>query len=215
MSHAPNSRPSPAKSKARAQLDRQGWIDAALKVLADQGVSGVRVESLAKAFGVTKGSFYWHFKDRSDLLEAMLHTWQEGRILDIKKQTDAETNTEPALATIDISEKTQAKAREQLRHVINLYSANRNRQGIAIELAVRAWARHDTQAARVVEEVDNCRLQCTQKLFLANGLSESEAKSRSLLLYAYVFGQSLMSYDRYDLKINEFKRWIVEHIVTP
>jgi len=181
----------------RTQLDRTEWIEAATDVLADQGVDGMRVEVLAKNFGVTKGSFYWHFKDRQDLFNAVLQTWKEGRIRDINKQTSSAPGRE----------------REQLMHVIDVYSANRNRKGISIELAVRDWARRDAQTAAVVEEVDTYRLECTRKLFVASGLSDAEAKSRSLMLYAYVFGQSLMAYDRYDPKVIDFKRWIAERIV--
>ena len=50
--------------KIRTQLDRNEWIDSAIAALADEGLAGMRVEILAKRFGVTKGSFYWHFKDR-------------------------------------------------------------------------------------------------------------------------------------------------------
>lgn len=182
----------------RPQLDRSEWIEAAIEVLSDKGMDGMRVELLAKSLGVTKGSFYWHFKDRQDLFNAVLQTWKEGRIRDIDKQTNA----------------SQGKEREQLAHVIEVYSANRNRKGITIELAVRDWARRDTQAAAVVEEVDTYRLECTRKLFVTSGLSDAEAKSRSLLLYAYVFGQSLMAYDRYDPKVIDFKRWIAERIVN-
>ncbi|MBI4742082.1 MAG: TetR/AcrR family transcriptional regulator [Betaproteobacteria bacterium] len=187
----------PETRKSRTQLDRNEWVVAATEALANQGMGGMRVEVLAKSFGVTKGSFYWHFKDRQDLFDAVLQTWKEGRIRDIDKQTDAPPGQE----------------REQLLHVIDVYSANRNRKGIAIELAVRDWARRDAKVAAVVEEVDTWRLECTRKLFVANGLSDSEAKSRSLLLYAYVFGQSLMAYDRYDPKIIDFKGWIAEYVV--
>ena len=192
---------SPEKSKPRVprtQLDRKEWIEAAISVLAEQGMEGMRVEVLAKSFGVTKGSFYWHFKDRQDLFGAVLQVWKEGRIRDINKQTSS----------------TPGKEREQLLHVIDVYSTNRNRKGISIELAVREWARRDPQAAAIVEEVDTHRLECTRKLFVTSGLSDAEAKSRSLLLYAYVFGQSLMAYDRYDTKVIDFKRWIAEHIVA-
>ncbi|MFZ2852568.1 MAG: TetR/AcrR family transcriptional regulator [Rhodocyclaceae bacterium] len=182
----------------RTQLDRSEWIEAAIDVLSDRGMEGLRVELLAKSLGVTKGSFYWHFKDRQDLFSAVLQIWKEGRIRDIDKQTNA----------------SPGKEREQLAHVIEVYSANRNRKGITIELAVRDWARRDAQAAAVVEEVDTYRLECTRKLFVTSGLSDAEAKSRSLLLYAYVFGQSLMAYDRYDPKVIDFKRWIAERIVN-
>jgi AcrR family transcriptional regulator len=184
--------------KIRTQLDRIEWIDSAIEALADEGLAGMRVEALAKRFGVTKGSFYWHFKDRQDLFSAVLQTWKEGRIRDIDKQSRA----------------APGKECDQLLRIIDTYSANRNRKGISIELAVRDLARRDAQASAVVEEVDTYRLESTRKLFVASGLSDIEAQSRSLLLYAYVFGQSLMAYDRYDPKIIDFKRWIAEHVVA-
>ena len=185
-------------AKPRTQLDRIGWIEGAFEALAEEGLPGMRVEALAKRFGVTKGSFYWHFKDRQDLYDAMLQTWKEGRIRDIDKQSAIPTGNEG----------------EQLEQIIDVYSANRNRKGIAIELAVRDWARRDAQASAVVEEVDSYRLESARKLFVATGLSDSEAKSRSLLLYAYVFGQSLMAYDRFDPKIIDIKQWISRYIVS-
>lgn len=180
----------------RQQLDRSAWVDAALEVLADEGAEGVRVESLAKRLAVTKGSFYWHFKDRSDLLAALLTEWQDGRIRDIRKQTRADPGRE----------------REQLYHVIDVYSSARNRKGIRIELAVRDWARRHAPAAAVVAEVDAIRLACARALFLACGVPPTEAASRSVLLYAYVFGQSLMSFDGYDADVAAAKRWISDHI---
>ena len=187
------------RNRPRAALDRSGWIEAAIEVLAEQGVQGMRIEVLAKNFGVTKGSFYWHYKDRPDLFTAVLETWRDGRIRDIDKQTVT----------------TPGHEHEQLLHLIDVYGSTRNRKGISIELAVRDWARRDAQAAAVVEEVDSWRLECTRKLFIVLGASEDEAKSRSLLLYAYVFGQSLMACERYDPRLSEFKRWIADLIVKP
>jgi AcrR family transcriptional regulator len=186
-------------ARPRASLDRNGWVEAAIDMLAEQGVQGMRVEVLAKNFGVTKGSFYWHFKDRQDLFTAVLETWRDGRIRDIHKQ----------------SVSTPGREHEQLLHLIDVYGATRNRRGISIELAVREWARRDAQAAAVVEEVDAWRLECTRKLFVARGVPDDEAKSRSLLLYAYVFGQSLMACESYDPRIGGFKHWIAELIVKP
>ncbi|MQY50958.1 TetR/AcrR family transcriptional regulator [Rhodocyclus tenuis] len=183
--------------KPRQPLERQNWIDAAFDVLADQGIDGLRVETLAKRCGVTKGSFYWHFKDRQDLCAAILDDWKDGRIRDINRQTASDPGHE----------------REQLQRVIEVYSAARNRKGVWIELAVRDWARRDEGAARIVEEVDAWRLECTRKLFVNCGYSDDEARSRSLLLYAYVFGQSLMAYDRQDPKNSDFKLWIADRIL--
>lgn len=198
-----SSKTTPAKARGRTlaprtQLDREHWIEAAINVLAREGVAGLRVEVLAKHCGVTKGSFYWHFKDKQSLLEALLDQWKDGRIRDIEKTTSV----------------APGKEREQLHYAIELYGASRNRKGMFIELAVRDWARHDAQAAAVVESVDLYRLECTRKLFVAAGMSDPEAKSRSLLLYASVFGLSLMHYSGFDDNLADLKKRITERIMA-
>jgi len=183
---------------ARPQLDPERWVDEAIDVLAREGVAGLRVEALAKRCGVTKGSFYWHFKDRQALLDAVLEQWKTGRIRDIEKTTSV----------------TAGHEREQLHYAIEVYGASRNRKGMSIEQAVRDWARHDPRAATVVEAVDLYRLECTRKLFVASGMSDAEAKSRSLLLYACVFGLSLMHYSRFDDNLTDLKQRIAERIIS-
>jgi AcrR family transcriptional regulator len=180
----------------RTALDRDAWIKGAIAILAEHGVERLRVEVLATRLGVTKGSFYWHFKDRRDLQDAVLDLWKDGRIRDIRKQTQAQPGGEAAA----------------LLHTIEVYASARNRKGIAIEGAVRDWARRDPQAAAVVEEVDAERLACACRLFLACGIREEEAQARSLLLYAYVFGVSLMRPGAFTSDIESLKAWIAERI---
>lgn len=182
--------------KPRVQLDRDAWIAAATEVLAEEGIAGLRVEVLAKRLKVTKGSFYWHFQDRRDLLIAVLLHWKEGRIRDIIKQTTADPGHEL----------------EQIYHVIDVYSASRSRRGMMIELAVRDWARRDSEAGAIVAEVDDVRLRCARALFLACGVPMEEASSRCMLLYAYVFGVSLMIYEKFDTDVVRLKRDIADLI---
>lgn len=182
--------------KPRSQLDRASWIAAATEVLADEGIAGLRVEVLAKRLKVTKGSFYWHFQDRRDLLMALLSQWKDGRLRDIVKQTRAQPGREL----------------EQIYHVIDVYSASKSRRGILIELAVRDWARRDAEAEAIVAEVDDVRLRCARELFLACGVPMEEASSRCMLLYAYVFGISLMIYDKFDSDVARLKRDIADLI---
>ncbi|MBW7860363.1 MAG: TetR/AcrR family transcriptional regulator [Rhodocyclaceae bacterium] len=185
-----------ALNKPRTQLDRDAWVHGAMDVLAEEGLAGLRVEVLAKRLKVTKGSFYWHFTDRQDLLDAVLQVWKEGRIRDIVKQTRAQSGREL----------------EQIYHVIDIYSAGRNRRGMMIELAVRDWARRNAATAAIVAEVDDIRLRCARDLFLACGVPQEEASSRCMLLYAYVFGISLMVYDRFDSDVARVKRDIANLI---
>jgi AcrR family transcriptional regulator len=185
-----------AKKPPRISLDRDAWIQGAIRVLGEDGADGLRVEVLAKKLGVTKGSFYWHFKDRRDLLDAVLQYWKDGRIRDIRKQTTAEPGAELAA----------------LHHTIDVYSAAKNRKGISIEAAIRMWARQDAAAAAVVEEVDATRLDYTRALFVALGLPDAEAKARSVLLYAYVFGFSMMQCGQFPMDAAKTKRWIMGRI---
>ncbi|MFP5400728.1 MAG: TetR/AcrR family transcriptional regulator [Gammaproteobacteria bacterium] len=182
--------------KPRTQLDRDAWVAGATEVLAEEGIAGLRVEVLAKRLKVTKGSFYWHFTDRRDLLLAVLSHWKEGRIRDIIKQTRAQPGREL----------------EQIYHVIDVYSASRSRRGMMIELAVRDWARRDPEAGAIVADVDDVRLRCARDLFLACGVPMDEASSRCMLLYAYVFGVSLMIYEKFDSDVARLKRDIADLI---
>ena len=171
-----NTAMSDTPSVLRPQTGRETWVRAAMQTLADAGLDGVKVETLARELGVTKGSFYWHFKDRRALLDAMLESWRDGRIEDIRSRTRAEPGQEIA----------------QLQQLIDTYSLVRNRRGMQVELAVRDWARHDPAARATLDEVDTVRLECSAALFRAAGRSADEAASRSLLLYAYVFGLGMM-----------------------
>jgi len=162
------------KSKA-ARLDAAAWIAAAFDALADGGIDAVRVEPLAKALGITKGSFYWHFADRRALLDAMLEAWMQGRVAAIRQQ--APLRGAPAAV---------------LRQVADLYTRNANARGLAIELAIRALARTDDGAAKAVRGVDRERLQQVGDLFAALGWPRGEAQARAVLFYSYLFGQSLL-----------------------
>ena len=158
-----------------APLDAQAWIAGALEALATSGIDAVRVEPLAKTLAVTKGSFYWHFADRRALIDAMLSQWSAGRIVAIHEQT-AQT-TDPALA---------------LRKLIDLYTRRSNAHGLSIELAIRALARNDAGAASAVQAVDAERLRHVASLFARLGYGPREAEARAVMVYAYLFGQSLL-----------------------
>jgi AcrR family transcriptional regulator len=152
------------------------WIEAGLAEIAARGVEGVRVEALAKTLGVTKGGFYWHFADRRALLAAMLESWSRGRIVAFEAQAQRAGTT----------------AQEQLHGLVSLYTGSPNPQGLAIELAIRQWARHDDEAAAAVAQVDAARLRIVGLLYQQLGLEPSSAAARAFMLYSFVFGQSLV-----------------------
>jgi AcrR family transcriptional regulator len=152
------------------------WIEAGLAALARSGVEGVRVEVLAKNLGVTKGGFYRRFRDRAALLEGILQHWSAGRIAAIEQQTSLDG----------------ASARDRLRALIRLYSERMNTAGMAVELAIRQWARSDVAAAVAVAGVDAARLKNVGQLYRATGLLPDEADAQAFLFYCFIFGQSLL-----------------------
>lgn len=156
------------------------WVEAGLAALAEGGVDRVRVEVVAERLGVTKGGFYRRFKDRRALLDAVLDTWSRGRIAAINQQM-ALGNATPG---------------ERLRSVIKLYSERINAQGMAIELAMRQWARSDRAAAAAVARVDAERVKNVEDLYRRMGLDAEEAQARAVLFYSFLFGQSLLFLDQ-------------------
>ena len=156
------------------------WIEAGIREIARSGVEGVRVEVLAKNLGVTKGGFYRRFRDRAALLDGILRSWSAGRIAAIEQQTSLDGAT----------------ARDRLRMLIRLYSERMNTEGMAVELAIRQWARSDEAAANAVASVDAARLKNVGHLYRAIGLPAEEADAQAFLFYCFVFGQSLLFLER-------------------
>jgi AcrR family transcriptional regulator len=159
---------------------REVWIEAGLAEMAKHGIDGVRVEVLAKNLGVTKGGFYRRFKDRAALLDGILDNWSAGRIAAIEKQTSLDGAT----------------ARDRLRAVIQLYAERMNTAGMAVELAIRQWARSDDAAAAAVASVDAARLRNVAHLYRATGMANDDADAQAFLFYCFIFGQSLLFLER-------------------
>lgn len=126
--------PAPLKS---APLQPHDWVRAAASRLAQEGIDAVRVEVLARDLGVSKGSFYWHFRDREELLNALLADW-EGR--------------EAAWLDDGLTMKRSAAARWAL-FVARSTAVDRRR----FEAAVRGWARRDERVAARVTVIDKRR----------------------------------------------------------
>ena len=156
------------KNKA-PKLGRQNWINLGLKVLAESGVEAVRVEPLAKLLDVTKGSFYWHFKNRREFLEAILHNWVE-------------------LQTNSIIEQVEEIGGEAITKLLNLFELAIQDDG-KVENAIRAWATKDSEVAIVISQVDQRRLLYTKDLFLEIGFSPLEAMVRARMVYYALVGE--------------------------
>jgi AcrR family transcriptional regulator len=135
------------------------------------------VDTLAGQLGVTRGSFYWHFRDREDLLRRVLQAWAE-------RSTAQLTNR---LASA------RDNPRERLRDVISLpFRGRAAARAARIELAIRAWARRDEMARQAVDEADASRIAYHALVFAALGFAEPEARMRAFVLYSYEVAESLM-----------------------
>jgi AcrR family transcriptional regulator len=155
----------------RSSLTPEAWIDAATAVLVDQGIDHVRVDVLAGQLEVTRGSFYWHFRDREDLLRRVLNAWRERA-------------TEQLTARL---ERASGDPQAQLRDVISLPF-----RGRSASRAIRAWARRDELVRQAVDEADASRIGYHEQIFAALGFDAKEARCRAFLLYSYEVAESLL-----------------------
>lgn len=156
-------------------LDADSWVEAALTVLAANGVDAVRIEPLAKVLGVTKGSFYWHFKDRSALLAAMLATWR----------------SRATLAIIDRLERGVSRPQDRLRELLALpRKGSRAARGADIEAAMRLWGRTDPGAAATVREIDLQRIDYIKSLVVATRRHPRREAAIATLIYAFILAEA-------------------------
>jgi AcrR family transcriptional regulator len=147
-------------------------------VLIDKSIDSVRVEVLSKNLGVTRGSFYWHFKDREDLLRQLLVNWRD--------------HTTEQL--IDRFERRNLKPRDLIRDLLYLpFRGDAAKDAASTELAIRAWARRDDTARQFVDEVDSKRLAYIAQCFSALGFDIAEARMRAFALYSYEISESLLA----------------------
>ncbi|MGF1475231.1 MAG: TetR/AcrR family transcriptional regulator [Geminicoccaceae bacterium] len=144
-------------------LSQSDWVDAAYEAFKKGGVAAVRVDRLAKALSVTRGSFYWHFESRAALLRAVLDRW------------DAESTE----ATIAANEASGGDASARLLRLLETCAADDGR----LEMSVRAWASEDTEASAALQRVDARRIGYMAELLVDYGLSDSAALERARVTY--------------------------------
>jgi AcrR family transcriptional regulator len=151
-----------------ARLDIEAWTMAGLDLLWKEGVDAVKVAPLAARLGVTKGSFYWHFKDREALLDAMLAHWRRRATMDIIDRLDRST------------ESPEARLRNLFRVPFTMSAA----EWAADPL--RVWGRRDPKVRAVLDEIDQIRLRYVSRLLEHCGFSPDEAAARGVMAYCYI-----------------------------
>jgi AcrR family transcriptional regulator len=154
-------------TKSESRLSRAAWLQHSLEILRNEGIQGVKINRLASDLGVTKGSFYWHFKDLADLHQSILEYWQQNY-------------NESLHATQEFLEGDPAEG--LLAAMTKVREAGLDRY----ELAMRAWSEHDMKVKKVVSAAYQSRIKFIGSFFRRMGFSGKDVEIRVRLLLCYM-----------------------------
>jgi len=156
------------------KVTREDWLNVAMDVLVSDGVERVKVLTLATRMGVSRSSFYWYFRSRQELLDALLERWQSTNTAAMVRQSELPADTI-----------TGAVCNVQ-RCVVNtgLFDT-------ALDFAVRDWARRSGKVRRILDQSDARRLEALTAMFARFGYEHVEAVTRARVLYYMQLGYDL------------------------
>lgn len=146
-------------------------------MLVRAGVDDVKVDRLARELSVTRGSFYYHFADRQDLLDALLDDW--------------EANNQKELSELA---KYLEQATPDLSDIFRLWLSE-DPTFPSFDMAIRVWARKATKIAKVVHRVDEAWIDLFKQFFVSNGVSDIESFVRARVMYFHQVGYYALSID--------------------
>jgi AcrR family transcriptional regulator len=152
------------------QLSAEDWLDLGLKTLAANGIGALKAEPLAKALGVSRGSFYWHFPDVAAFRTAILAYWRE-------------VSAERVIADLEAGAERENPLLLLLRRTFS--------SRLTLEKAVRSWATFDAEARTAVRAVDRRRMEYIEGRLKVSGLAEDIAQARAQILYWTFVGYAL------------------------
>jgi AcrR family transcriptional regulator len=151
-------------------LSREDWVRAALFAIAEGGTGAVAVETLAAKLGATKGSFYWHFRNRGELIQEALAMWErEGTDVFIDRLAPIEDPT------------------ERLRRLLSEAMEDETRGPGPADTALLASG-GDPIVAPVIERVQRKRLAFLERCFRDIGLPPAAARHRARIAYSVYLG---------------------------
>ena len=170
------------------RLTAQDWIEFALRTLAHEGFDALKADVLARKLGVSRGSFYWHFRDLAAFHARVIERWRqmetEAMITELERYDSGETRLE-------------VLARRGFGH------------DAVLEIRMRTWADHNAEAARVLGDIDRRRLKYMEQLLADAGIAPSVAATRAQLLYWTYLGAALsrskLTRDQLDPIVAELK----------
>ena len=148
------------------RVSKSEWLEAALEVLEREGVDAVRVQRLARKLQISKSGFYWHFKDRNDLLQQLLDHWAH-------EYTEVVSENE-LLASLEPRERLYQITRMIDRHKLGKY-----------DVVIHSWARADPLAKAATDKVTKIRLEFLRKIFRELGFDRDQVEMRAVLFIVY------------------------------
>jgi len=157
---------------ATRRLTREDWLKAALHT-SETGIENIRIAPLAAAMGVTTGSFYWHFRNRRELLDELLVYWE-------REMTDLAMESARRYAG-------SASAR-----ILFLMETVMGGELARFDLPIWSWAQTDAKASRVFRRVLKKRFNFAQWMFSEAGFSREQAEVRGRMMVTYMMGESTL-----------------------
>ena len=155
------------RKSVRRGVSKAEWLEAGLEFLGRGSVSAISVEGLAKHLGIAKSGFYWHFKNRDELLRELLKYW-------LHEITEVVTVNQEFLA---MEPRTRLQKTAEMLHDYRL---------TRYEMAVRQWALEDKEAARVVRKANRMRMDYLLLAFSQLGIEGEDAEMRAMTLLCYM-----------------------------
>lgn len=153
------------------KLSREDWLHHGMKTLADHGFGALKADLLAKSLNVSRGSFYWHFRDLTEFHDALIDEWQSRA-------------TQQVIDWIEQTAITDQRLKSLMRRAWSV--SNRT------ERAVRAWATHRPQVATRLEAVDKKRIDYIASLLKSTGLTAKQARSRAIFAASAYLGRIVL-----------------------
>jgi AcrR family transcriptional regulator len=154
------------------RLTRTDWLNHGLAVLAGSGPQSLKAEPLAKSLNVSRGSFYWHFRNIAQFHGDLLDHWRKLR-------------TEEIIADIDQTADPANRLRQLMRRAITREDP--------LERAIRSWAAQDWSVADAVALVDRIRLDYLAGLLVKAGIPAHKAQARAAFIYWANLGRNMMT----------------------
>jgi AcrR family transcriptional regulator len=156
----------PPKTNNSKRVSKDQWLTKALETLESSGVEAIKIERLAKAFGISRSGFYWHFENRQDLLEHLLDYW-------VREYTGVVTHN-PDVVKLDPE-----------KRLLTTMEIIRDKHLAKYDLAMTSWAKLDQQVHKVVKKVVKMRIDYLRAIFAELGFEGDELEMRTRLFVCY------------------------------